>query len=140
MGSGILWLMPDLMTMIAVMNSSLLPTWNNVDGYAETLIRQAYLAAWDMYHASFDMDAPGSLFDATAQEPRIRAEVSFARVFAWLGVSLLMTVGGVLLLLLALRGEGEEPDVPSEVGVEEREEAMSEVKDIIKDLDVLGFF
>jgi hypothetical protein len=34
--------------MIAVMNSSLLPTWDNIDGYAETLIRQSYLAAWDM--------------------------------------------------------------------------------------------
>lgn len=56
-----LWLMPDLMTMIAVMYSTLLPTWDNIDGYIKQLIRQSYLAAWDTYHAWFDMKAPSSM-------------------------------------------------------------------------------
>jgi len=36
-----LWLMPDVMTSLAVMNSSLLPTWMNLNNYTATLIRQS---------------------------------------------------------------------------------------------------
>lgn len=99
--------MPDLMTMIAVMNSTLLPTWDNVDCYVELLIRQSYLAAWDTYHAWFDMAEP--LFDATLNEPRVKASVSFSRVFSWLAICLLSTLAGLVLLLLAA-GYKEEDD------------------------------
>ncbi|RHZ48212.1 hypothetical protein CDV55_101168 [Aspergillus turcosus] len=107
-----LWLLPDLMTMIAVMNATLLPTYDNLDGYVELLIRQAYLAAWDMFHSSFDVGGP--LFEATPQEPRIRASVSFSRVFSWLAICLLTTLGGLTLLLLTT-GYKEEEEEQKEV-------------------------
>lgn len=118
-----LWLLPDLMTMIAVMNSSQLPTWDNIDGYSALLIRQAYLAAWDMFHANFDMDGP--VFAATPQEQRIKASVSFSRVFAWLGVYLVTTAAGVLLLLLA-RADPRD-------GIEEHRSEAKQVWEGIKD-------
>jgi len=93
-----LWLLPDLMTMVATTNSSQLPTWDNIDGYIEALVRQCYLAAWGMYKASFDQES--LVYNATAVEPRIRATVAFGRVFGWLAICLLMTTSGVCLLLL----------------------------------------
>ena len=132
-----LWLLPDLMTMIAVMNSSQLPTWHNIDGYAENLIRQAYLASWDMFHASFDMQAP--VYTATLSESRIQATVSFSRVFAWLAISLLMTFGGILLLLPVM-GHITEESEQSYSGEQIRKEEREDMKDVLSSLRDLGFF
>ncbi|KAK0716371.1 hypothetical protein B0H67DRAFT_441906, partial [Lasiosphaeris hirsuta] len=49
-----LWLLPDVMTMISIMNTSQIPTFNNIDGYVDSLTRQAFLGAWDMLSHSFD--------------------------------------------------------------------------------------
>ncbi|KAK6518125.1 hypothetical protein TWF506_005286 [Arthrobotrys conoides] len=92
-----IWLLPDLMTMISNLNSSLLPTWDNLDGYTETLLRQAYLGAWDAFHDAFQEDGPELV--AIPQEQRISANVSFARVFGWLGGCFLMPLAGILLLV-----------------------------------------
>jgi len=97
-----IWLLPDLMTMISVMNSTRLPTYENIDGYVELLMRQAYLAAWDMYHDSFDQDQKGTTFAAIPSVSRQVADVSSPRVFAWLALCLLMTISGALLLVLVL--------------------------------------
>jgi len=99
-----LWLLPDLMTMIAVMNSSLLPTYDNIDGYVEALLRQAYLAAWDMYHDSFDEDQISVTYTALPGVSRQLASISAARVYGWLSICLLMTVTGALLLANVLTG------------------------------------
>ncbi|KIW87353.1 uncharacterized protein Z519_11989 [Cladophialophora bantiana CBS 173.52] len=99
------WLLPDLMTMIAVMNSTLLPTFDNINHYVELLMCQAYLAAWDMYHDSFDEDQKGLAYTAIPSVSRQLAEVSFARVFAWLAICALMTIFGALLLVAVLGGD-----------------------------------
>lgn len=130
------WLLPDLMTMISLANSSQLPTWHNVDLYAENLIRQSYLAAWDSFHQSFDEG--GILSSATPVESRIQATVSYPRVFVWLAVSLLTSVGGVLLLVLTFREE--ELDLPSSVTAAQTKEAMKDTKKILNDLASLNFF
>jgi hypothetical protein len=122
--------------MISLANSSQLPTWHNVDLYAENLIRQSYLAAWDSFHQSFDEG--GVLSSATPVESRIQATVSYPRVFAWLAVSLLTSVGGVLLLVLTF-GE-EELDLPSSVTAAQTKEAMKDTKKILNDLASLDFF
>ncbi|OAP58632.1 hypothetical protein AYL99_07722 [Fonsecaea erecta] len=114
------WLLPDLMTMVAVMNSTLLPTFDNINGYVELLMRQAYLAAWDMYHDSFDEDQIGHVYTAIPSVSRQLAEVSFARVFAWLAMCVLMTIFGALLLVAVLAGDDLTPPE------EELEEAQKE--------------
>ena len=130
------WLLPDLMSFVSLMNSSLLPTWDNIDLYAESLIRQTYLAAWDTFHMSYDKN--GSISNAIPQERRVKATVSYSRVFAWLGVSLLMTVGGILLLALPLK-KGE-PDSPSNSSAEQLHELKTDAKDIMEDLKSLDLF
>jgi hypothetical protein len=150
-----LWLLPDLMTMAATMNSSQLPTWDNIDGYIETLTRQCYLAAWGMYKASFDGES--LVYNAIAQEPRIQATVSFGRVFGWLVICLSMTAGGVYLLQLEFSNNGytkvspdggEEslaeapkgPDVTEEDLRDSIKEVVKDPKGIIDDLYNAGFF
>ncbi|KAF3318800.1 hypothetical protein TWF173_005213 [Orbilia oligospora] len=66
-----IWLLPDLMTMLSNLNSSLLPTWDNIDGYTEALLRQAYLGAWDAFHGAFQPVGPSVV--AIPQEQRIVA-------------------------------------------------------------------
>ncbi|KAF3183497.1 hypothetical protein TWF751_004265 [Orbilia oligospora] len=91
-----IWLLPDLMTMLSNLNSSLLPTWDNIDGYTEALLRQAYLGAWDAFHGAFQPVGPSVV--AIPQEQRIVASVSFKRVFGWLAGCFLVPVAGILLL------------------------------------------
>jgi hypothetical protein len=131
-----LWLLPDIMTMAVLTNSSLIPTWNNLDLYAESLIRQSYLAAWEGLHASFDTS--NTVMTATPSESRIQATVSYARVFGWLGVCLLMTAGGILLLLLPLGDT--EPEMPSDLHNAQTKMAKKSAKEIMKDLNGLDLF
>ncbi|EFX01588.1 stress response protein [Grosmannia clavigera kw1407] len=86
-----LWLLPDLMTLVSTMNSTSLSTWDNLDLYAENLIRQSYLAAWDSFQHTYDTDWAVSY--ATPREATIKATVSKIRAFSWLAISLLQTVG-----------------------------------------------
>jgi len=94
-----LWLMPDIMTEIAVMNTSLLPTWENVDNYTATLIRYAYFAGWDVLHASFEQ-TDTALLTASPAEQRLEASVSFPRLFAWFGMTLFVPLTGLILKYL----------------------------------------
>ena len=82
------------MTLNAVENSSSLPTWNNINDYAEMLLRYSYLAAWDSLHAAFDISC--TVLTATSVVPGLQASVSFPRVFAWLGIGILMTLSGIM--------------------------------------------
>jgi len=133
-----LWLLPDLMTMVSQMNSSLLPTWDNVDLYVENLIRQSYLAAWDTFHSNWDTDWTVSL--AIPQQSRIQASVSHSRVYSWLAISLLQTLGGGLLVLLILfeHPRSNEPDVDDTVAAQ-RKEAKKDIKKLMDDLSDLDF-
>jgi hypothetical protein len=94
-----LWLLPDLLSQLSFANSSQIPTWDNLEGYIENIIRQAYLGAWDAFHQTFD-ELNSTTSTAIPAVSRIQASISNARVFAWLGVSLLILVGGLLLVAL----------------------------------------
>ncbi|RYP92174.1 hypothetical protein DL770_001681 [Monosporascus sp. CRB-9-2] len=113
-----IWTMPDLMTMLAVMNTSQVPTYNNIDNYVSSMVRQGYLGAWDMLSRGFDMPESAETYSAFPAEPRLLADVSFARVFTWLGLCLLMTLSGVLILGIVLRADDLTP--PETLRGEER--------------------
>ncbi|KAH8663232.1 hypothetical protein BGZ61DRAFT_367769 [Ilyonectria robusta] len=135
-----LWLLPDLMTMVSSMNSTLLPTWDNIDHYAENLIRQCYLAAWDSFHRSFDTD--GTVSPATPRESRVQATVSNSRVISWLAISLLHTIGGILLISMLSRPEPEIPNGEDSAGKEDsagRVGGTEAGKDIMNNLAALNF-
>jgi hypothetical protein len=131
------WLLPDLMTTISLANSTQLPTWYNLDLYAQSLIRQSYLGAWEAFHQTFDQ-VGGEISYATPGEPRIQATVSYSRVFSWLTISLLTSVAGILLLGLTW-GE-KEPDMSDSVGAGVMKEENEDAKQILHHLASLDFF
>ncbi|KAJ5651625.1 uncharacterized protein N7484_005348 [Penicillium longicatenatum] len=127
------WLLPDLMTSLSQMNSTLLATWQNLDLYAENLIRQSYLAAWDSFHRTWD--TKGTLSSATPPKSRVQANVSHARVYSWLAISLLETASGIFLVFLLLNPTlFEEPDLPYDTISEPMNEATDSAKDGAKEL------
>jgi hypothetical protein len=86
--------------MLAVSNVSLPTTFENIDGYVSGIVRQGYLAAWNMLHHSFDEQGPS--YQGYPAQDRLVADVSFARVLAWMGTSLFMTLCGIFALVLVL--------------------------------------
>jgi hypothetical protein len=128
-----------MMTLLSQMNSTLLPTWNNLDLYVENLIRQSYLAAWDSFHNNWDTG--GTLSLATPKVTRVKAKVSHARVYSWLAISLLETVSGIFLIYLLLNpGLLEEQGLPGEIIAEQLEGAKETGKDILDKLLDSHFF
>ncbi|RSL96496.1 hypothetical protein CDV31_013451 [Fusarium ambrosium] len=116
-----IWLLPDLMTMLSVMNASQLPTYGNVDGHVGELLRQGYLAAWGMLAHGYGQET--ETYKALPAEGRLVADVSFARVFAWLALCMLMTGWGALTLGTTLgRRDLQPPQDVMEGQTEERSE------------------
>ncbi|RYP39082.1 hypothetical protein DL767_002345 [Monosporascus sp. MG133] len=90
-----LYLLPDVVSTVAIMNTTSLDTWHNIFNYTENLIRFSYQGAWDMLQRNFDPNT--TTLVATIQDRRGQATVTLVRVYAWLAVSILMTVGAVVL-------------------------------------------
>ena len=88
--------MPVVMAQIAVMNTTQLPTWENINNYTATLIRYAYHANWDVLHSSFE-DTDTAMLTVLPAEQRLQATVSFPRLFAWFGITLLVPVTGAII-------------------------------------------
>lgn len=97
-----LWMMSDVMTQIAIINTSSMPTWDNLENYTASLIRHAYMANWDAFHLAFDQNDT-SLLTVGWRMDRLWASVSRTRLFAWFGVTLLVPVSGVLMRYLQMR-------------------------------------
>jgi len=93
-----LYLLPDVMTAVAVMNTTSLNTWDNLFNYTEMLVRYSYLGAWDMLQRTYDNDSTN--LRATLLEPRLQASVSWERVMAWYTVNLLFTLTGAAVFYL----------------------------------------
>lgn len=93
-----LYLLPDVMTAVAVMNTTSLDTWNNLFNYTEMLIRYSYLGAWDMLQRTYDNNSTN--LTATTLELRLQASVSWTRVMAWFIVNFVFTLTGAAVLYL----------------------------------------
>ncbi|KAH8586654.1 hypothetical protein B0O99DRAFT_656735 [Bisporella sp. PMI_857] len=91
-----MYLMPDVMSNVAMMHSTKLYTWDDIERYLDKLIRYSYQGAWDMLYRSYEPD--NRTLDVRYYEPRVLASVSKARVFAWLALSLLLTLSAVVLV------------------------------------------
>lgn len=92
-----MYLMPDVMSHVAMMNTTALHTWNDIEGYLDKLIRYSYQGTWDMLYRTYEID--NRTLDVQYYEVRVLASLSRVRVFAWLGVSFLVTVSAVCLVL-----------------------------------------
>jgi hypothetical protein len=93
-----LYLLPDVMSTVAIMNATSLSTWFNLENYTENLIRYSYQGAWDMLQRSFDPNSTSLV--ARIEDTRVQATVTKWRVYLWLGISLLLTASVVPLVVL----------------------------------------
>ncbi|KAK0716874.1 hypothetical protein B0T26DRAFT_751019 [Lasiosphaeria miniovina] len=90
-----LLMMPDVMTMVSLMNATSMPTWDALDEYVGTLLQQSFTASWDALYSASNLTV---FLDAQPYQPRIRASVSRLRVAVWLALNLLLTVSTLFLL------------------------------------------
>jgi len=86
-------LLPDVMPRVASSNTSQIRTWDNLQGYAETLIHQSYLASWGVLRP-FNSTQP-TLYVSTA-EPRLIATVNKYRLWGWFIISMFVPLSGVI--------------------------------------------
>jgi hypothetical protein len=103
----ILDMLPEVMGFMATMNTTSAPTYNNVDHYLRGTIALAYQASWNSLTDLFSDD--GKEYATTrvsiAQDV-VQASVSVSRIYAWLGLNLLLTVAGLILMWLQSRCYG----------------------------------
>ena len=96
-----LYLLPDVMTKVSMVNVSQIPTWDNLDGYLEDLIRISYQATWGVLSSRFNTEPLSSTVEGFV--PRLQAVVSRPRVIAWYCAQVLVLVSAVLLSVLQRR-------------------------------------
>ena len=93
-----LYLLPDVMSMVAIMNTTQLNSYHNIENYTANLLKYSYQGAWDMLQRSFD--STNTNMTAIPREPRVQASVVCSRVYGWLFISWLFTLSGLPLLWL----------------------------------------
>jgi len=88
-----LLLSKDVMLDLSTSNTTKIPTWNNLDSYVETLIRQSYLGSWGVLRS---LQGNPTIFKVYLAEPRLQAAVSKIRVLAWFIISLFVPVSALV--------------------------------------------
>ena len=96
-----LYMVPDVMAMLAIINTTELATWENLFNYTETLVRRAYMGSWDALHRQFEPNNTVLVVDPW--ESRLEAKISLARVLGWLAVNVIFGASGFLLHFLTKR-------------------------------------
>jgi hypothetical protein len=77
-----LYLLPDVMSMVAIMNTTQLNSYKN---HTANLLMYSYQGAWDILQRSFDFT--NTNLTAIPREPRVQASVVHSRVYGWLFLS-----------------------------------------------------
>ena len=52
-----MYLLPDVMSMVVIMNTTSLNSWNNLENYVSNLISYSYQGSWYMSQRSFDQNS-----------------------------------------------------------------------------------
>jgi len=98
-------LLPDVMPLVSIANTSKIPTWNNLPGYVETLIQQSYIASWGLMRSFEDSHSNVSVSKA---EPRLIASVNKARLWGWFIINMFVPLSGLIWYFGAQWGTGRE--------------------------------
>jgi hypothetical protein len=122
-----LYLMPDVMTAVAIMNTTSLNTWDNIANYTENLIRYSYLGAWDMLHNRFEPN--NTNLTASIAEPRLQASVSKARVTGWVVIQCLFILTFLPIMFLKLSDGKELADEPLDLICLHNDDANGQSRD-----------
>ncbi|KAK0657754.1 hypothetical protein B0T16DRAFT_402497 [Cercophora newfieldiana] len=96
-----LYMMSDTMNCMVRMNSTAMPTWNNLENYSRDMIRFSYMAAWTNLQRKFEPNSTDLAVEI--QEPRLQAMVSRWRVIVWMMINVAFSSSWFLVFELRRR-------------------------------------
>ncbi|KAJ9661528.1 hypothetical protein H2198_001908 [Neophaeococcomyces mojaviensis] len=92
-------MIPELLFYTKVANSSLAPTWDNLNGYTIGMIATAYQAGWNSLSNTFSQDVMDST-DVSVPVSVLRADITSWRIWLWFGLNASLTMSGLLFGVL----------------------------------------
>lgn len=93
-------LMPEI-TLSLILIGSLVPSnQDNVDDYVIDMLGRSYAGAWTALTDSLNYLTPPMTSKFTPALPSLKALVDLNRVYAWLGIQMLVTLIGIIFLLV----------------------------------------
>ena len=78
---------------LSTSNTTMLPTWDNLNGYMEALIKHSYLGSWTLLRS---LQSNSTILKVNIAEPRLQAKVSHIRVLAWFVISLFVPISALV--------------------------------------------
>lgn len=108
---------PEVIATMALMNTSIPPTWKNLNSYTSEMLARSYAASWNVltdtigsdFVESWSMNVSPPSADSASNGlstevriavPSIRAAVSRWRVIVWLGLQALLTFSSIGFIFL----------------------------------------
>jgi hypothetical protein len=112
-------MLPEVMSLMTVMNTTDAPAFDNPEGYLKGFISQAYQSSWN---SIMDLFAYSEVAEnqytvttvASVPRPAIQASISKARMVSWFCLNLLLTFAGVVLMVLQRRCRNKSSDEKEE--------------------------
>jgi hypothetical protein len=101
-------MLPEVMSLMTVMNTTDAPQFDNPEGYLKGFISQAYQSSWNsIVDLLAYSEVAGKQYTVTTAvsvpRPAIQALISKARMVIWFCLNLLLTFAGVALMALQRR-------------------------------------
>ncbi len=127
-----IWMMPEVLGNMINLNISLPATYDNVDVYVPDVLNRAFNGAWSALNSlndTYDPTYPATPVSLPHQVSE--ASVHVDRVYAWMGVNLLITISGFVLWLAQRKCQ--RPAVNSGVMAA----LLMDTRDILLDVDDL---
>lgn len=92
-------MIPEVLFYTKIANSSLAPTWNNLNGYTVGTLATAYQASWNSLANRFAQDSMDST-ELSVPVEVLRALITSWRIWLWLGLNACLTVSALILACL----------------------------------------
>ena len=90
-------MIPEVLTYITRMNSTAIPTWQNLDGYAKGILSLAYQCSWNALALRMTDTTSTYTTSIAGAVSVVVAKVAAGRIYAWLGLNLLILVSAGIL-------------------------------------------
>lgn len=91
-------MIPETLMYITRMNSTAMPTWENLDGYAKGILSLTYQSCWNALQLKTLDAASNYSTSVTTSTSVVVAQVAATRIYIWLGLNLLILVSGAILI------------------------------------------
>ncbi|KAG9101412.1 hypothetical protein FS749_007219 [Ceratobasidium sp. UAMH 11750] len=98
-------MMPDIISSLALINTSIPSTWGNFDDYIIGVLGRSYSGAWSALTEYLSEASLPLTSNFTPAVPSSQAHVALWRVGLWLSIQLLATVSGIIFIIMQSRAK-----------------------------------